>query len=378
VLTNNIILSTTNFVPIGTLDKPFIGNFNGLYEGNYNAVANLTITSAYTYAGMFGYIGNAGVVRNLTLTNVNITAASQYTGSVAGYNLGTIYRVTVAGIVRPNLIDAGKVLYAGGAVGHNQGVIERVLTQVSVEPINTQNVVYGGGLAGYNNGFIYQSGTQATSSVIANYAGGVAGYNNGLIMQAYNKGSVSANSRSGVPSTNGFAGGIAGYNLNTDSVIISHSALSVGEFKGGLIINSYNHGSVTSTSNNIQNAYAGGIAGFNGYSTDVNSGDIKFSYSAGNVTASNSYPGGLSFAGGIAGYNNNAGKLNYAYYLNTSASVTTNGTQGGAQTGSKTETEIRSSDFVQVFNNNYSGNPDKQPWTSVDASTRATLKWELN
>ena len=379
VITNNILLSSANFEPIGTEQKPFIGKLNGLYESSYYIITNLNITTGYTYAGLFGYIGVGGVVENLTLANVNIISPSAIAGAVAGANYGTIKLVTVTGSVAPNLTDANKVLYTGGIVGFNQGIIENAVSQqVTVTPTNLQNLVYGGGIAGYNNGLIYESGVESNTSVTANVAGGVAGYNDGAIIKVYNKGNVTglAKSVSG-NSSHGYAGGIAGYNYNKDNVIITHEDLEVGDFKGGLILNSYNHGNISASSDISASAYAGGIAGYNNYVSDINSGNVRFTYNAGSIVASNSYPGGNSYAGGVVGYNLIASKLTYSYYLNTSAITVTNGTQG-QNCGSKTETELRSQDFVNVFNNNYAASdPEKQAWTSVDSNTRATLKWEL-
>lgn len=356
VLTSDIALPTTNFVPIGTFDKPFIGNF----DGNYHTIAYLTINNSYTYSGLFGYIGAMGVVKNFDLTSVNITSPSEYTGSVAGYNEGTILYVTAQGIVQPNLTDASKLLYAGGIAGYNKGSITLVKATLTVRPINDHNLVYGGGISGYNNGLITQSGVETSGSVIANFAGGVTGYNNGNISESYNKGSVTASAKTGA---DGYAGGIAGYNLNTDTV---------GGYTG-LIINSYNWGSVTSTSSTVDKAYAGGVVGYNRYSSTTSYGEVKYSYNAGLVTASNTYYANYGYAGGVVGWNENATKLSYSYYLNTTATIVTDGT-AGTNCGAKTDTEIKSYDFATTFNNLYGS----VVWDSVNSSTRAKFVWEAS
>ena len=379
VITNNILLSSANFEPIGTLAKPFTGSLTGLYESSYYIITNLNITTGYTYSGLFGYIGASGIVENLTIANVNITSPSANAGAVAGANYGTIRQVVVTGTVAPNLTDASKVLYTGGIVGYNQGIVEKAIAQqISVTPNNLQNLVYGGGIAGYNNGLIYESGVEVNTSVTANFSGGIAGYNDGAIIKAYNKGNVTGYAKSVAGnSSDGYAGGIAGYNYNKDNVIITHEELQTGDFKGGLILNSYNHGNIIASSDILSKVYAGGIAGYNNYVSELNTGIIMFTYNAGNVTASNSYPGGTSYAGGVAGYNLVANKIVYSYYLNTTAISVANGTQG-QNSGAKSEEDLKSSDFVNALNNNYAlGEPERQAWTSVDSNTRATLKWEL-
>jgi hypothetical protein len=376
ILTDNIILSTNNFVPIGTQTDAFVGSFNG----DYYAIANVTINVAYAHAGLFGYIGTTGEVRNVTISSANIISQSEYTGIVAGFNLGKLNHITLSGSVSPSVIDPAKALYSGGAVGRNEGVIKQVVAQVTVTPSNLQNLVYAGGIAGYNDGFIYQSGVLENSNIEANYAGGIAGLNDGMIAESYNKATVSATSRGVVPTSHAYAGGIAGFNKNSNTKTLNISTYQVGSFVGGYILNSYNHGSITATSNNEMIAYAGGIAGFNGYTSETQFGEVKFVYNAGNITATNSYPGGYSYAGGVTGWNSNAGKLAYAYYLNTSALAVTNGEQG-VNTGSKTETGgdgLQSYSFAQFMNNNYTAILENQPWDSVDEYTRAQLKWEAS
>ncbi|MDD4210892.1 MAG: hypothetical protein PHC46_00665, partial [Clostridia bacterium] len=160
-------------------------------------------------------------------------------------------------------------------------------------------------------------------------------------------------------------GGIAGFNLNTDAI---------GGYTG-LIINSYNAGNITATSDNASSAYAGGITGYNRYVSDNSYGEVKWSYSSGIISASNIYAGGQSYAGGVVGWNETSIKLIESYYLNTSATqVTFN--ESGINCSSKTSAEIKSYDFASLLNNkNYVG---ATIWSSVDLNTNAKLTWELN
>ena len=84
--TANITL-TGNWTPIGNSTT----RFTGTYDGGGYSITNLAIPSAIAdHEGMFGYIGNVGVVKNVTLINVSISATGAYRGGIAGRNDGTI------------------------------------------------------------------------------------------------------------------------------------------------------------------------------------------------------------------------------------------------------------------------------------------------
>ena len=65
-----------------------IPNFTGLFDGQGQTIANLTIASTTQNVGLFGSIASVGEVRNLNLTNVSViaelSANSQLVGTLAG------------------------------------------------------------------------------------------------------------------------------------------------------------------------------------------------------------------------------------------------------------------------------------------------------
>jgi hypothetical protein len=95
-----------------------IPNFTGLFDGQGQTIANLTIASTTQNIGLFGTIASAGEVRNLNLTNVSVSANSsvnsQLVGTLAGTNAGTISNVSATGQVQ---VGSGST--AGGLVGQN-------------------------------------------------------------------------------------------------------------------------------------------------------------------------------------------------------------------------------------------------------------------
>ena len=307
-----------------------IPNFTGVFDGQGQTIANLTITpndSTTHNVGLFGVIGTSGVVRDLNLANVNVTAnpgvTFQTVGTLAGTNLGTVSDVTADGTV-----DGGTATDAalGGLVGSNGGfnfsnqggLISGSHANVAVSGAGI-NVALGG-LVGFNapGSLIY--GSSASGDVIATAgvnkggegcsfsnacqhvsAGGLVGDNLGTIAYSLATGDV-------VVGTNGTAGGLVGFNsgiisngvaagnvtgaAGTGGVDGEGSSTTLGGLAGvnqGLISKSAAFGEVGGA--NVANLQAGGLVG-------DNSGTITSSFAFGNVRG-----GDGSNAGGLVGSN---------------------------------------------------------------------------
>ena len=222
------ITLTEVWTPIGNYSNPYTGTF----DGNDHAISGLTIDQSGTdYAGLIGYIGNGGAVKNLTLKNVNITAA-RYTGAVAGMNNGTIENCSVSGTVKSSSNNAG------GITGYNYGTITGCSASGNVSA-NAQ----AGGIVGY---FVTGNITDCHSSatVEGNYSvGGVAGHmdSNTTLTACSSTGSVTATGSDEVG-----AGGVVGH-ITKDAAVTA----------------CYATGNVTATQGNN----AGGVAGSSGGGT---------------------------------------------------------------------------------------------------------------
>ena len=73
-----------------------VAEFKGTLEGNNKKIANLTIATSGTSAGLF--VKNSGTIRNLTLEDVTLhSTAATAVGGFAAENLGTIQSCTVNG-----------------------------------------------------------------------------------------------------------------------------------------------------------------------------------------------------------------------------------------------------------------------------------------
>jgi hypothetical protein len=91
-----------------------IPNFTGLFDGQGQTIANLTIASTTQNIGLFGTIASAGEVRNLNLTNVQFERKLAIGWHAGGNDAGTISNVSATGQVQ---VGSGST--AGGLVGQN-------------------------------------------------------------------------------------------------------------------------------------------------------------------------------------------------------------------------------------------------------------------
>jgi filamentous hemagglutinin family protein len=355
--------------------------FNGVLDGNgglgvISTISNLTLIapdnngngSSY---GLFPFIGAAGIVRNLNLANVSISAGDdlQFLGTLTGDNSGKISNVSVlSGTVNGGSFNA---IGAGGLVGQNEnsgqiiGSSANVTVSVGNAPDFSQ-VNVAGGLVATNLGTISGSWAKgAVSGGAISYVGGLVGQNGltcncspsgpGVITSSYATGAV----------TTGFVGGgLIGANSDVSVVTQSYATGSVsgsGNVQlGGLvgvndnlatIINSYATGSVTGT-NLIGGDGQASVGGFAGN----NNGTIANSFATGNVSISGPVFGdfvGGGFVGANKGLILGLGQFTYA-----TGSVTggTNSIAGGfAGLNAGHITSAYASGNVHVGSNSYAG-----------------------
>lgn len=215
-------LGNSNWNPIGTLDSPFVGSFNG----RNLSFSNLTIYRPGSLAnmqGLFGSIGLGGVVRNVALQNVSITAARNI-GGIAGSNSGTIKNSFSSGNIEGISTIGGLV----GSVSYPGSVLNSYSTS------NVSGEVWVGGLAGTVGGGIIRD-SFATGNVtglredIGGLVGDVAvairsndGYvHRSLVENSFSAGNVSSSYRG----VGGLAGAITGGTIR-NSVALNSSLSS--------------------------------------------------------------------------------------------------------------------------------------------------------
>ncbi|WP_151076262.1 S-layer homology domain-containing protein [Flintibacter sp. KGMB00164] len=331
------------WTPIGKDDTAI---YTGTFDGSGHTVSGLycNISSeGKTYAGLFGYIGSGGTIKNVKVADSSITASSTVAdayanaGGVCGYstsgavitncsNSGSVTATTTASRATGSPVSIRARAHAGGVCGHlygagadvtitgctNTGSVNATSFIHPSPGVPVETAAFAGGVCGY----IYaQSGNTAitncssTGSVTATdtyssaNAGGVCGYHqarNGLtatITSCFSTGSVTADGASAQ------AGGVCGNN---------QASLST-----AAITNCYGTGSVTATG---WATYTGGVCGYN------NKGTITSCYGTGSVNAS----GEWAYAGGVCGQNNKGTIIScYGTGSITATSTGTNTCTGG-------------------------------------------------
>ena len=198
-------LSGIDWTPIGI---DYNHQYKGTFNGGGHTITGLTVTTSDQYAGLFGYIGSGGTVKDVTLEGVQIATTHSVgdAGGVAGYSYGNIENCSVSGSV------SGMNGFAGGVVGYQSGGF---LTECSSSAtVNAGNKA--GGVAGATNSGAILTACYATGSVtlVSNndigtyFAGGVVGSNGGSCIQAcYAWGSVTGSGSGTI-----YVGGVTGTN----------------------------------------------------------------------------------------------------------------------------------------------------------------------
>src|SRR5262244_1810337 len=268
-----------------------IPNFTGLFDGQGQTIANLSIASTTQNIGLVGTIASTGEVRNLNLTNVSVNSSvnSQLVGTLAGVNAGTISNVSATGIVQ---VGSGST--AGGLVGQNLGTISNSFASVDVGSPNVGNLQVGG-LVGNN------SATILSSVAVGNVQAGDASIAGGLVASNAAGGTITGSQASGNVTVAGTsaAGGLVGASAgaimasSASGAVTSNGANStvggLAEVSTGTVTDSTASGAVTSTG---ANSTVGGLVG-------ANIGNIADSTASGAVTST----GANSTVGGLVGDN---------------------------------------------------------------------------
>jgi hypothetical protein len=223
VLNNDIDASATkdagtnNFEAIGNTGAPFTGSF----DGQGYTITGLKVRQTTDKLGLFGLIGSAGEVKNVSLVDPIVlrSGASDegyQAGAIAGESLGTITNCDVE-INDADAIEGRQT--SGGIVGRSEGVVQECRAVV-----NTAQAIYNGltdtnvgGLIGLNDGEIYQCASEGTGSVLgAANVGGLVGENSGfdivdggIILNSYSRLDVETNAADN-------AGGLIGEEVSTD------------------------------------------------------------------------------------------------------------------------------------------------------------------
>jgi hypothetical protein len=327
VINNDIDAGGNSFSPIGTPTAPFTGTL----DGRGHAISNLNITMPSTsdsssyFAGLFGYIGNSGVVKNVRLKSSSVILQTRSdlnysVGGVAGVSTGTLTQSTYDGVI--TISGGAATAIIGGLVGNNGGIVSLSRADVNITATGEiTNDLYVGGLAGENccsettvNYIAFSSAAGIVSSKNAiglNMVGGLVGLNGGNIDLSFSDSAV-------IGGTSAMAGGLVGWDAFYTQIkrasafgpVKAGSSSEVGGFVGflqdGGISNSYSFGDAAGGIN----SYVGGMAGYI-------QGSVANSYS----TGAPSNPSGGA-VGGLVGYSGPGGSVSESYWDKNTSHVT--------------------------------------------------------
>ena len=285
---------TGSWEPIGTVQTPYTGTFNG----NGKTITGLTIDSSSRYVGMFGYL--KGEVTKLTLASVSITSnwsdkTYAAVGAVAGYitSSSTINGCSVSGSITINGANSN----AGGLAGQNYGSISNCWVNgltikgpssngrlggvvgsnsKTIEDCHVENLIItdganAGGVVGYNTSTSTLTGCSVKGSSVtgSSISGGVVGnFNNGEIAGCSVDGTTVA-----TDSTTGTSGGVIGSQsggtamtcyfangwINNTGAFSPKLGGVAGAQTGGSLIACYSTGGGDLDTSN--STYAGGVVG---------------------------------------------------------------------------------------------------------------------
>jgi len=194
VLTSNIDMSVLSPVEYNKIGAGPVKTFDGVFEGNGHTIFNFTFhDDSKEYSGLFGFIGETGIVRNLILDDMHVEGII-VVGGLAGVNWGFVTGCGANGFV------AGEAAI-GGLIGGSQYYDD-----------TTGNFKYGTMSCSYSKGVVAGTSTVGgfcgaggfidrcfSCSDVAgiDYVGGLCGIDS-LIENSYFIGTVSGQEKVGV------------------------------------------------------------------------------------------------------------------------------------------------------------------------------------
>jgi len=331
------------WLPIGLCNSdPFTGSFDGQgYE-----IRDLFIDRPDDdCVGLFGFVGQTGVVQNVGLVDFDVAGHQGVGGLVAALTDGTVSNSYVIG-------NATGDYGVGGLVGQNGGNIDECR---STSNVNSDND--GGGLVGWNSGNI--SNAFSTADVTGqHFLGGLVGatIEGGIVSDSYATGSVTGYDH---------VGGLMGLNKGTVSNSYSTGSVTCSTtYSGGLVAenwgtvsNSYSTGNVTG------DEFIGGLVGV------FNTGTVSDSYATNSVT-------GNDAVGGLVGFNFEGTVSNSFWDTQTSGQSSSAGGTGKTTVQMQDITTFSGAgwDIIAVVNSG-TRNP-AYIWNIVDGATYPFLSWQ--
>ena len=224
-LGNDIDLDGMTWEPLGSVDMPFTGTF----DGNGFTISNFIINAEATdNLGLFSVISNASI-KNLTLDNIKIVGRRNI-GALAGLVNGTSTNITNCQVINSSIKGTYDV---GGFIGKTNSGATAYITECFADANVTGDYNEVGGLAGYFKGNITKSHAKGiisgghymeTNEYVGGFVGNMAG---GTVEYCYSLAEVS-----GLNYIGGFFGGAASTTIRNS---FSFATVTGNQYVGGMI-----------------------------------------------------------------------------------------------------------------------------------------------
>lgn len=295
ILNNDIDLAAHEWTPIG---NSFEKGFKGTFDGNGKTISNMKISitsnneQEKVIGGLFGYILNDAVVKNVTIAG---TSSIELSGNKEAFAGGIV--ALAQGITQENK----KAAFAGTIENcHSAASISVSISPTTANAKGSENSAVAGGIAGE----VYAGGKKSSDP---DYPG---------VINCSSSGNMTSTCTT-TQTTNGvLSGGILGRaeSVKVQNCYSTGNMTSTGgqtPYTGGIvghvsyevqILDCYSTGTITSSSNRTEEAWgiAGGISG-----TISQNSVVKNCYATGDISVSlpnTTNAGSEVWAGGIVGY----------------------------------------------------------------------------
>ncbi len=194
-LANDIDLKEEAFTPIANVSYPGDG-FAGTFDGNYNKITGLNISSGVSGIGLFGTV-NGATIKNLEVVG-NVSGSSTFVGGIIGKTQGSVTVENCSFSGSGTGTKSNSSCGVGGIVGRVNGGTPTIKGCANFATINAQNGCPGGILGyGGDNEIIISNCYNSGSINGRYYPSGILASNTGknnagrtIITNCYNIGEI--------------------------------------------------------------------------------------------------------------------------------------------------------------------------------------------
>ncbi len=239
VLMGDIDLSGVDWLPVGSVDEPFTGEFNGNGYSISNLSLNVNEGTATQNVGFFASTSDA-TISNLILDNVIVNTPASYNKGSVGTLIGVAADTNIDNVTVRNSKVQGHQKTGGliGSIATNGVATNTKITNVNID-VEVNSSYYSGGLVGYveslGNSSLIIENTVVSGNITANKkaAGGFIG-EGGESIVTINKCNSSANVSAvdGAERIGGFIGNANGTKIAICNSNYTGVLAAQGDFQG--------------------------------------------------------------------------------------------------------------------------------------------------